>query len=445
MPVVASPSSSSSSSPLPKTLLLLTLAVLPTAAHAQDRLFLGNAELGAIGRFGDRLGDAPPAVYGELAAGGRFVVEPTRAFDTRTGEAIAISGGSVVGVDPRRPRVFVHDGTTLSIFDLESRAVTPLLAVAPHDPDAVRVAMARVAHDSNELFVLRRLPSGFYPGDTFTPAEFAVIDLATGVTTRTLSVMPPGVIPRVLEWRPTSDGRRIVLNSLNYVALADGVTGAILAQQDLGFAAGGLGRLFDDRGNRRYYLHEWGRLTVFDDNLQGLVQLPLYNGGCVPSVFGFSPHTGRAYVTEGRGGIGGPPGYPAPAPPLQLTLSVYDTNTGRRLASRDVAGMAGPLPGAHECDRRPLAVLTAPGPPADVTSVVTGRDVTLAWTNVGDATGFVLDVGLSPGRTDLTFSVGAVSPVTIASAPPGTYYLRVRGTNAFGVSRPSTEVAITVP
>jgi hypothetical protein len=76
---------------------------------------------------------------------------------------------------------------------------------------------------------------------------------------------------------------------------------------------------------------------------------------------------------------------------------------------------------------------------------VNGRDVSLSWTNVGDAANIVVDAGLAPGRTDVTFSLGAASPVTIANAPPGTYYLRVRGTNAFGVSRPSNEVVVTVP
>ena len=76
---------------------------------------------------------------------------------------------------------------------------------------------------------------------------------------------------------------------------------------------------------------------------------------------------------------------------------------------------------------------------------MSGRDVTLAWTNVGDATNFVLDVGVAPGRTDLTFSIGGASPVTIPSVPSGIYYLRVRGTNAFGGSRASNEVVLAVP
>jgi hypothetical protein len=76
---------------------------------------------------------------------------------------------------------------------------------------------------------------------------------------------------------------------------------------------------------------------------------------------------------------------------------------------------------------------------------VTGRDVALRWGNVGDATNFFLEAGTAPGRTDVTLALGATSPVTIPTAPPGTYYLRVRGTNAFGVGQPSDEVVVTVP
>ena len=77
------------------------------------------------------------------------------------------------------------------------------------------------------------------------------------------------------------------------------------------------------------------------------------------------------------------------------------------------------------CLTLPTAVVTALGAPRELSATVSGRDVTLAWTNVGDATNFVLDVGVVPGRTDATFGVGAASPVTLADAPPGTHYLRV--------------------
>ncbi len=422
----------------------MVLTAVPPLA-AQDRLFVGDGELGAFGHFGDRLADAPLAVHGEFVGGGRYVVWGDVVFDTRTAQAIAVQGGKVVGTDPRLPRVFVHDGTTLSVFDIGARTATPLLAVAAHDPQQATVAMARIAHEANELFVLRVLPTATFVGGPSTPAEFAVVDLATGNVTRALTVMPPGLLPIIYEWRPTGDGRRIVLNSLNHAALVDGASGAVLSQHDLGFSAGGQGRLIDDREKGRYYLAEWGRLTVFDDNLNLLAQLPVYNGGCVSASMAFSPHTRRFYVTEPRGGGNGAPGNFPPPTPLRLNLMVYDADSGRLLASRDVAPATGALAGTGQCGPRPVVVVTAPGAPRNLSAAVTARDVTLSWTNVSDASQFVLEAGLAPGRTDVTFGVGPAAPVTLANAPPGTYYVRLRGTNRFGVSRPSNEVVVVVP
>jgi hypothetical protein len=424
-------------------IVICLVLISAASATAQDRLFVGAAELGAFGRFGERIGDAPAAVYGEFAAGGRYVVSGAVAYDTRSGQAIALRGGAVVGLDARLPRVFVHDGTTLSIFDLDSRVVTPILAVPAHDPTAPPVAMARVAHDSQELFVLRTLPSSTFVGGPETPAVFVVVDLATHAVTRTFTVMPPGVVPRVDEWRPTADGRRVVVNSINHLSLVDGVSGVVLAQQALGFGAGGNGRILDDREAARYYLHEYGRVTVVDDHLTWIAQRSLYNGPGGTAGLAFSPHTRRIYIREARGGgTGGSNGNISPPEPLVVTLTVLDADTGRLVHSRDVT-QATAIGGA--CGLCAVAVVTAPGAPARVTASVSGRDVTLAWTNAGDASAFVLDVGLAPGRTDLTFGIGGSSPVTLANAPPGTYYVRVRGTNAFGVSRPSSEVTIVVP
>lgn len=424
----------------------ISFVLVAGTALAQDRLFVGTGELGAFGRFGERIGEAPGAVYGEFVAGGRYVAWGGRLiFDTRTGRAIAAEGGSVVGVDPRLPRIFVNDGATLAVFDLGTRVATALLPVAAHDPRQAPVAMARVAHDANELFVLRTLPTNTFVGGPSTPAEFVVIDLGTGSVKRSITVEPPGLLPLIYDWHPTSEGHRIILNSLNHVALADAVSGAVLNQVDLGVGAGGSGRIIDDRERRRYYLAEFGRLTVFDDNLAFITQVPIYNGSCVPASLDFSPHTRRFYITEPRGGGSGGPGNFMPPTPLVLTLSVFDADSGRRLASRDVAAATGPLLGYGSCEARPVKVVTAPGAPQGLAVTVTGRDVTLTWTNVGDASEFVLDVGVAPGRTDATLGLGTAAPVTLTNAPPGRYNVRVRGTNAFGVSRPSNEVTVLVP
>jgi hypothetical protein len=204
-------------------------------------------------------------------------------------------------------------------------------------------------------------------------------------------------------------------------------------------ADSGSGRIIEDGLNRRIYVMDSaGRLRAFDEQLRTIGQLALRTGCGVPAAF--SPHTGRLYVVESEGR-----GLQKEGVTYSYYLGVFDAATGRRLDSRDVTRAAGLPTLPNNCGPGPIAVITAPGAPQGLTAAVTGRNLSLAWTNVGDASSFVLDVGLAPGRTDLTFSIGATSPVTISNAPPGTYYLRVRGTNAFGVSRPSNEAAVVVP
>jgi hypothetical protein len=80
-----------------------------------------------------------------------------------------------------------------------------------------------------------------------------------------------------------------------------------------------------------------------------------------------------------------------------------------------------------------------------VRAVVTGRDVTLQWQNLGAASHFVLDVGLAPGSTDASVFLGPDSHAAFGNVPPGTYYLRLRGGNEFGGGRPSQEIQVVVP
>jgi len=57
----------------------------------------------------------------------------------------------------------------------------------------------------------------------------------------------------------------------------------------------------------------------------------------------------------------------------------------------------------------------------------------------------VLDIGLAPGRTDLSVLLGPDSRASFAAVPPGVYYLRLRGGNEFGGGRPSSEIRVVVP
>jgi hypothetical protein len=433
--------------------IAMAIAVLGAAASAaaQDRLFVGPSELGAFGRFGQRLAAAPGAtanglspVHGQFVAGGRYVVtiEPialfttvARVYDTGTGLVTQELNGTLLAVDPAGPHVFMLDGAVVSDHDLDRRTSRPLITAEQWDlPEFPfgNLVLGAYASAAGELFVNRRVPGGTGP-------EIAVVRVRDGAIVRTLPAADP--TQPMTRWLASPDGRRLWAvetfrpgRPYYALALVDGVTGARVASRPLQSPA----LVRDERFGRIYAVGK--TLEVYDDDLTPLAALPMRDSCGQPNL-AVSPHTGRTYVLESEGGGGSST---APRIPITYYLSVFDGASGRRLDTRIVTGEVGPA-NTSDCRGLPVTVLTAPLPPRTVTAAVSGRDVTLAWTNAGDASDIVLDVGVAPGRTDLTLSVGSSSPITIANAPPGTYYLRVRGTNAFGVSQPSNEVAITIP
>lgn len=91
-----------------------------------------------------------------------------------------------------------------------------------------------------------------------------------------------------------------------------------------------------------------------------------------------------------------------------------------------------------------------PGTPSDLSwTVSAGRVVSLAWmapTSGPAPTVYFVEAGSASGLSDLArVSTGSVATSFAASAPPGTYYVRVRAINGFGAGVPSAEAVITVP
>jgi hypothetical protein len=89
-----------------------------------------------------------------------------------------------------------------------------------------------------------------------------------------------------------------------------------------------------------------------------------------------------------------------------------------------------------------------PGAPTGLGALVAGGNVTLNWTAAGGcaATSFIVEAGSASGLADLAvLNTGSTLPTFLATAPSGTYFVRVRATNAFGTSAPSNEVVIVVP
>jgi hypothetical protein len=89
---------------------------------------------------------------------------------------------------------------------------------------------------------------------------------------------------------------------------------------------------------------------------------------------------------------------------------------------------------------------TPPSAPSNLTSSLFGLLVTLNWTAAGGcpATGYIVQAGSAPGASDVAIINLGASTTLSASAPPGTYYVRVVAVNGFGASVASNEIVVSV-
>lgn len=87
---------------------------------------------------------------------------------------------------------------------------------------------------------------------------------------------------------------------------------------------------------------------------------------------------------------------------------------------------------------------TAPGSASPLTSTVNGRLVSLTWPAAAAATDYVLEAGTASGAANVAQLPVGTTAFT-ATAPPGTYYVRVRPRNACGSGSWSNELTVTVP
>lgn len=89
-----------------------------------------------------------------------------------------------------------------------------------------------------------------------------------------------------------------------------------------------------------------------------------------------------------------------------------------------------------------------PGAPTGLTASFAGRTIAIAWTapTSGDpVTTYLLEVGSAPGLANLlVVPMGAGLSFAAPGVPDGTYWLRVRGTNAAGVGVPSQDLGVVM-
>ena len=414
-----------------RVLVGLALVCAAVDAGAQDRLYLDGSEIGAFGRFAERIGPSN-GLEGRLIAGGRIAVHDNRVVDLRTGAERALpTGTTVVALDPARPRLIVASTPSAPVATLDVSLFDPL--------SGTLTLLTSSACASSTIGSIVTNSSYAYSAQVVFVSRCAAAQTVQDVVAIDVQSTPP--VLRVLAIPPTQggaltaspDGRRLYFSlsagffGVGSTTAYDVATGAIVG---VGGTNGEI--VWDEARDRLFVVSRTGLETVlvsaFDRDLQFLGAAELFSRICTARLQ-ISPHTGRIYVsTDGTTNTTAEPAKlrAFAGEPLALTASAFL-----------------PPPSGPTCAGAVLR--TAPGPPREVRASVTGRDVTLDWQNVGAASSFVLDVGLQPGRTDLSVFLGSSQSAGFANVPPGTYYLRVRGGNEFGGGRPSEEIAIVVP
>lgn len=126
----------------------------------------------------------------------------------------------------------------------------------------------------------------------------------------------------------------------------------------------------------------------------------------------------------------------------------------RGLGGDDIAGIQAIYPPGSTASPAPAPTPTPapagiPGAPTGFTTTANGLFVSMTWkapTAGGTATGYMIESGSAPGRTDIAnFSSGSSVPGFSADkVGPATYYVRVRAINAAGSGPVSNESVLVV-
>jgi hypothetical protein len=133
-------------------------------------------------------------------------------------------------------------------------------------------------------------------------------------------------------------------------------------------------------------------------------------------------------------------------PETSLLLTLPDGTFYFRVRAVNSAGISGPSPEA-------MAVVGTlsliPGPPANFAVTTVGLGAVFTWsppTVGGPVSSYIIEAGSGPGLANLAAVAtgSSASLYHLPSVPLGTYYVRVRGSNAIGTGAPSQDVAFTM-
>ena len=156
--------------------------------------------------------------------------------------------------------------------------------------------------------------------------------------------------------------------------------------------------------------------------------------GTVPSAYVVEAGTAQGATNVGR--------FPVPSNGISGALPPGTFYVRVRAVVNGVEGQA-----SSEVVLTIPAAPVPPSAPAGLAASVGGGTVSLSWTAAaGNAESYVIEAGTLPGQANLaSFDTGVLDTGFSARVAPGTYYVRIRARNAFGLSAPSGEATFVVP
>jgi hypothetical protein len=136
----------------------------------------------------------------------------------------------------------------------------------------------------------------------------------------------------------------------------------------------------------------------------------------------------------------------APRDLAALTFNLANVPDGTyflRARARGSQG-AGPLSDETSFAVGSACAVQAPDPPTGLVASVFGVEANLSWNAAVGATAYLVEAGSAPGAADVGRQAIGNATAFRVTAPPGTYFVRVRGVNACGEGGASNEVTVTL-
>jgi hypothetical protein len=134
------------------------------------------------------------------------------------------------------------------------------------------------------------------------------------------------------------------------------------------------------------------------------------------------------------------------APMAPSLASSPAATVSQQISSSQPLATATEFVGRFDLDVGTATISAAESAPAQLTAFVVGAQVTLTWVSNGpNPVSFVIEAGSAPGAADIAVvDIGTFTTTFSATAPAGTYHIRVRARDASGLSAPSNEVTVVV-